>query len=125
MHALDGNSPNSRPGMLSSPLLHAHFTSGPWRKSCTEFTPHSPTLVMSVIRTIKAPFLLPLTDENRRVWLGGSLFQLALGSSIDASNGRLSMRNSLYPVELVRPARPALDACAFRPHLTTFKLHLI
>ena len=60
--------------MLSSPLLHAYLTSSPWRNSCTEFTPHCLTLVMSVIRTIKVPFLLPLTDENKRVWLGGSLF---------------------------------------------------
>ena len=88
------------------------------RKSCTEFIPHGPTLVMSVIRTIKVPFLQPLTDKNRRMWLGGSIFQLALGSSINASNGGLSMHNSLYPGELVRPARPALDACAFRLRLT-------
>ena len=83
---------------------------------------------MSVTRTIKVPFLLPLTDENKRVWLGVSLFQLALCSSIDASDGGLSMRNSLYPSELARPARPALDARAFRPRLTQFnyfKLHLI
>ena len=84
--------------MLSSPLLDAHITSGPWRNSCTEFTPHGLTLVMSVIRIIKVPFLLPLTDKNKRVWLGGSLFQLALCSSIDASDGGLSMRNS--PVSL-------------------------
>ena len=74
------------------------------RKSCTEFIPHGPTLVMSVIRTIKVPFLQPLTDENRTVWLDVSLFQLALGSSINASNGGLSMHNSLYPGELVQPA---------------------
>ena len=88
------------------------------RKSSTEFIPHGPTLVMSVIRTIKVPFLQPLTDENRTVWLGVSLFQLALGSSINASNNRLSMHNSLYTGELVRPARPALDVCTFCPRLT-------
>jgi len=82
---------------------------------------------MSVIRTIIVPFLLPLTDENRRVWLGGSLSQLALGSSIDASDGGLSMCNSLYPGELARPAHPVLDARTFCPQLTQFnyfKLHL-
>jgi len=34
---------------------------------------------------------------------------------MDASGGRLSMRNCLYPGELVRLARPVLDAHAFRP----------
>ena len=46
----------------------------------------------------------------------------------DASDGGLSMCNSLYSVELTRPARPALDVCAFCPRLTQFnyfKLHLI
>ena len=47
--------------------VRALLTSGPWRNLCTEFTPHGPTLVMSVIHTIEVPFLLPLRDENRRV----------------------------------------------------------
>ena len=41
--------------MLFSPLLHVHFTSGPWRKSCTEFTPHGPTLITSVFGVTVSP----------------------------------------------------------------------
>ena len=61
--------------MPSSPLLHVHFTSSPWRKWCTEFTLHSPTLVTSVLHTSKMPFLRPPTDEGGSGWVG-QLFSL-------------------------------------------------
>ena len=72
----------------------------------------------------EAGFTTRSSRRLARIQIDRSLFQLALCSSIDASDGGLSMRNSLYPSELVRPARPALDARAFRPRLTQFNYTL-
>ena len=75
----------------------------------------------------EAGFTTRSSRRLARIQIDRSLFQLALCSSIDASDGGLSMRNSLYSSELARPARPALDARAFCPRLTQFnyfKLHL-
>ena len=135
MHALDGNSPNSRPAiswyrrMLSFPLLHAHFTSGPWRKSCMEFTPHGPTLVTSVFRASKTPFLKPLMDKIRREWLGGLTFSACTGLLLDLCQRRRAehVQISIF-AELAQLARPVLEVRAYRPRLTQFnyfKLHLI
>ena len=63
----------------------------------------------------EAGFTTRSSRRLARIQIDRSLLQLALCSSIDASDGGLSMRNSLYPSELARPAHPALDARAFPP----------
>ena len=46
--------------------------------------------------------------------MGGQFFSFHWALSTNASDGRLNMRSYLYPSELAWPARPVLEACAFR-----------